>query len=126
MSSVIDASALLALLQDEPGANRVADALSDAIISAVNVSEVVAKLCDNGFEPDLARETLEILPLNVVDFDLPQAIEAGLLRRATRSIGLSLGDRACLALAARSAVPAITADQAWARLEIGISVTLIR
>jgi PIN domain nuclease of toxin-antitoxin system len=126
MSSVIDASALLALLQDEPGANRVADALSDAIISAVNVSEVVAKLCDNGFEPDLAREMLEILPLNVVDFDLPQAIEAGLLRRATRSIGLSLGDRACLALAARSAVPAITADQAWARLEIGISVTLIR
>lgn len=126
MSSVIDASALLALLQDEPGANRVADALSDAIISAVNVSEVVAKLCDNGFEPDQARETLEILPLNVVDFDLPQAIEAGLLRRATRSFGLSLGDRACLALAARSGVSAMTADRAWAQLEIGIPVDLIR
>ncbi len=126
MNAVIDASALLAMLQDEPGGDRVAEALPDAVISAVNVSEVVAKLCDNGFKPDQVRETLDMLPLNVVDFDLPQAVEAGALRPRTRALGLSLGDRACLALAARSGASAMTTDRAWAQLEIGISVDVIR
>ena len=126
MNTVIDASALLAMLQDEPGGDRVVAALPDAAISAVNVSEVVAKLCDKGFQPDQARETLEMLAMNVVDFDQPQAVEAGLLRRTTRAFGLSLGDRACLALAARSDASAMTTDRAWAQIEIGISVDVIR
>lgn len=126
MNAVIDASALLAMLQDEPGGDRVAEALPDAVISAVNVSEVVAKLCDNGFKPDQVRETLEMLPLNVVDFDLPQAVEAGTLRPKTRALGLSLGDRACLALAARLGGPAMTTDGIWTKLELGVSVELIR
>lgn len=126
MRAVIDASALLALLQDEPGSDRVAEALPDALISAVNLSEVVAKLCDKGFEPDEARETMELLPLNVVAFDTAQAIEAGLLRASTRTLGLSLADRACLALAARSGASALTTDRAWARLGLGIDVDVIR
>jgi PIN domain nuclease of toxin-antitoxin system len=126
MSSVIDASALLAMLQDEPGGDRVVAALPDAFISAVNISEVVAKLCDKGFQPDQARETLEMLSLNVVDFDMSQAVAAGGLRPSTRSLGLSLGDRACLALAASSGVTALTTDRAWARLEVGVLVDVIR
>ncbi|HUF55115.1 MAG TPA: type II toxin-antitoxin system VapC family toxin [Thermohalobaculum sp.] len=126
MSAVIDASALLALLQEEAGGERVAEALSDAIISTVNVSEVVAKLCDKGFEPDEARETVELLPLNAIDFDLPQAMEAGMLRSGTRSQGLSLADRACLALAARSGGVALTTDRAWSQLDVGIEVELVR
>lgn len=126
MSGVIDASALLALLQDEPGSDHVAAALPEAIISAVNVSEVVAKLCDKGFKADEARETIELLPLNVIDFDLPQAVETGLLRGPTRALGLSLADRACLALAARSESKALTTDRAWAKLDLGIAVDVIR
>ncbi len=126
MIPVIDASALLALLQDEPGGDRVAEALPDAVISAVNIAEVVTKLCDKGFQPDQARDTLEMLSLNVVDFDLAQAVAVGALRRTTRAFGLSLGDRACLALAARSGASAMTTDRAWAQLEIGISVDVIR
>jgi PIN domain nuclease of toxin-antitoxin system len=126
MNTVIDASALLAMLQDEPGSDRVVEALPDAVISTVNIAEVVAKLCDKGFEQGQARETLELLSLNIVDFDLPQAVAAGGLRHATRAFGLSLGDRACLALAVRSGASAMTTDQAWAQLKIGISVDLIR
>ena len=126
MSVVIDASALLALLQDEPGSDGVAEALPEAIISAVNVSEVVAKLCDKGFESDEARETIELLPLNVIDFDLAQAVETGLLRGPTRALGLSLADRACLALAARSESKALTADRAWAKVDVGIDIHVIR
>ncbi len=126
MSTVIDASALLALLQDEPGAERVAEALTEAAISAVNLSEVVAKLRDRGFEADKAREAVGLLPLNVIAFDTDQAIEAGLLRGPTRTLGLSLADRACLALAARSDRTALTTDRAWARLDIGIAVDVIR
>ena len=126
MSSVLDASALLAMLQGEPGGDRVAEALPDAVISAVNIAEVVAKLRDKGLAQNQARETLEILSLNVVEFDLSQAIEAGGLRPSTRDYGLSLGDRACLALAARVGATALTTDRAWAQLEIGISVDVIR
>jgi len=126
MTAVIDASALLAMLQGEPGAERVAEVLNDATISAVNLSEVVAKLTDNGVTSDAARATLESLSLNVIAFDTGQAVEAGLLRRSTRALGLSLGDRACLALAARTGRPAMTTDRHWARLEIAVNVDVIR
>ncbi len=126
MTSVLDASALLAMLQGEPGGDRVAEAIPDAVISAVNITEVVAKLCDKGLAQKQARETMEILSLNVVEFDMSQAIEAGGLRPSTRDYGLSLGDRACLALAARVGATALTTDRAWAQLEIGISVDVIR
>jgi ribonuclease VapC len=126
MTAVVDASALLALLQSEPGADRVAEALPEAAISAVNLSEVVAKLNERGFDHDQAANTVDSLGLNVVDFDSAQALEAGMLRRATRALGLSLGDRACLALALRRRAPALTTDRSWAALEIHVDVEVIR
>ena len=96
---VLDASALLCLLFDEPGADRVEQVLHEAFVSAANLSEVVAKLIDRGLEGGEALADLRELDFEVVAFDRGQAERAGLLRATTREAGLSLGDRACLALA---------------------------
>lgn len=126
-STVLDASALLALLQQETGAVRVAQAITvGAAISTVSVSEVVAKLSEAGVPDDVIRAALEQLGLETVPFDAELAYAAGLLRRETRQAGLSLGDRACLALARRLSLPALTADHLWASLDIGIAVAVIR
>ena len=95
-------------------------------MSAVNLSEVVAKLTDLGYAADFVSERLTRLDLDVRPFDHAQAEQAGLLRPATRPLGLSLGDRACLALAAALKRTAVTADRAWAQLDIGVPVELIR
>jgi PIN domain nuclease of toxin-antitoxin system len=124
--AVWDASALLVVLNSEPGAERLASELGDALISAVNVSEVVAKLADAGMPEDDLREALTGLPLEVVAFDEGTAYVAGLLRPATRARGLSMGDRACLALALTLALPAVTADRTWQKLEIGVEVRTLR
>jgi ribonuclease VapC len=124
---VLDASALLALLQNEPGAEVVADLLPAGAMSAVNLAEVVAKLIDHGVPLEDAREALDGLPIDVHAFDRDDAFAAGELRRVTRGVALSLGDRACLALAARLGVAAVTADRAWVSLGHSIApVTLIR
>ena len=126
---VLDASALLALLNREPGEERVADALAaGAIISAVNLSEVVAKLAEIGMPQAEIREAVEPLGLGVVDFDAEGAFTAGLLRPDTRAAGLSLGDRACLALGKQRGVPVLTADQSWGGLDLGseVAITMLR
>ena len=108
-NAVLDASALLALLQDEPGSDRVLESLPGALVCSVNLSEVVAKLTELGMpEPDI-RVALS-LGLEVVAFDEALAYSAGALRPATRPAGLSLGDRACLALA-RSNCPSLYLPQ---------------
>lgn len=125
---VLDASALIALVLREPGYELVAAVLPGALISAVNLAEVTAKLIDLGLSPDrAARLPLEVRP-QVVPFDLEQATMAGQLRKATRPLGLSLGDRCCLALARTMNVSALTADRAWRALpdEVGVDVVLIR
>jgi len=123
---VIDASALLALLSAEPGADIVVQALPGAVISAVNLSEVVAKLGQAGLPENAARQALRPLGLRVEPFDEEQAYQAGLLHAATRRLGLSLGDRACLGLAQKLGVTALTADKTWADLSTGASVRVIR
>ena len=123
---VLDASALLALLNAEPGAELVAEALPEAAVSAVNFSEVVAKLSEASMPEEAIRDTLQGLSLEVVPFDLDQAYEAGLLRSATRRVGLSLGDLGCLSLARRLNLPALTADQTWERLSADARVRVIR
>lgn len=123
---VLDSSAVLAVLRDEPGAEQVRDRLTQAVISAVNYAEVVSKLVDQGAAGDLAIRAAGELGLFVTPLDEPTATRAGALRETTRSHGLSLGDRACLALAERSGLPVLTADRAWADLDLGIEVVLIR
>ena len=123
---VLDASALLALLNAETGAESVAAALPDAAVSAVNLSEVAAKLAEAGMPEKAIRDALHTLPLVITPFDREQAYEAGLLRPSTRGMGLSLGDRGCLSLAKRLGVPALTADKSWARLAVGVKVRVIR
>ncbi|MBI4282393.1 MAG: type II toxin-antitoxin system VapC family toxin [Chloroflexi bacterium] len=126
VKAVLDASALLALLNGEPGADIVAEALSEAAVSAINVSEVVAKLAEAGMPEGAIREALEGLLLDIVPFDLAQAYVAGLLRPSTRSVGLSLGDRGCLSLAQMLDLPALTADRTWEHLSTDIKVRVIR
>ncbi len=123
---VLDASALLALLNGEPGADIVAETLPEAAVSAVNISEVVAKLAEAGMPEEALREALQGLLLNVIPFDLAQAYVAGLLRPSTKGMGLSLGDRSCLSLARVLGLPALTADRTWELLSAGIEVRVIR
>lgn len=124
--AVIDASALLALLNAEPGADIVAEVLPGGVISAVNLSEVVAKLCEAGMPEKAIRQALQPLGLEIVPFDEEQSYQAGLLRTSTQDMGVSLGDRACLSLAKMLGVVALTADRAWAGLSVGATIRVIR
>lgn len=123
---VLDASAILALLSSEPGADMVASVIPRGLVSAVNLSEVVAKLTDAAVPNETIHEAIEGLGLDIVPFDVGQAYDAGLLRSLTRAAGLSMGDRACLSLARRLGLPALTADRAWSELGLGVDVEMIR
>jgi PIN domain nuclease of toxin-antitoxin system len=125
-SAVLDTSALLAYVKGEPGADLVASLIGDAVISAVNFAEAVTKLVEKGATLDVARMALGVASIEVVDFDRALAERAGALVAKTKVAGLSLGDRSCLALAARERVPAVTGDRAWARLSLDVDVRLIR
>ena len=123
---VLDASAVIAELFEEPGADAVHDALeSGAIMSAVNVAEVAAKLNADGWED--ADVPLVFEGIDIVPFDTRQALLSGRYRQATRHLGLGLGDRACLAVAHAAQAPALTADRVWGSLRIeGVKVMCIR
>ena len=132
MPGVLDASGLLAYLKREPGEERVAQAMAGGlVISSVNLAEVLAKLADAGADPDQASTTLierGILngTVTIEPFTDGDALASAKLRRATASAGLSLADRACLALASRLSVPALTADRVWSALDTGVVVQVIR
>ena len=132
MTAVLDASALLALLKGEPGAERVAEALErGAYLSAVNLAEVLSKLADWGEDPAEAQARMAQVGLlgaavEVLPFTGEDALEVARLRALTRAHGLSFGDRACLALARRLGLPALTAERAWAELDLGIPVEVLR
>lgn len=119
---VIDASAALTYLLDEPGSDRVAPHLQDGLISAVNLSEVVARLVRTGADPMRAH----YLGCRIIPFDADLADRAGRLWPTTARLGLSLGDRACLALALRERLPVLTADRAWGELSLDIDLVLVR
>ena len=123
---VLDSSALLCLLNGELGAERVVEALPSAVIGAVNLAEVVTKLRERGLSVEEVEEVLGGLNLDVRPLTAAQAYATGHLRLVTRGQGLSLGDRACLALAAELGAPALTADQVWAKLDAGMAVQVIR
>jgi len=126
VEAVLDASAILALLQDEPGSGAVEEVLGDSIVSAVNHSEIIGKLMEKQPSESAVESLLSFLVYVVVDFDTELAWRTGLLRPATRAFGLSLGDRACLALGQREQLPVFTADRRWAELDVGVDIKLIR
>jgi ribonuclease VapC len=129
MPVILDASAVLAVLFQEPGQDVVKAALgSGAAISAANIAEAMARLVKDGMASEPAARALSALPMTLHALDYDLAIRAGAMFVQTRPFGLSLGDRACLALALRERLPVLTADRIWAQAGpvVGVEVRLIR
>jgi ribonuclease VapC len=131
--NILDASAILALLAQEKGKDLVLESLRarPTRVSSVNVCEVLGRLYDGGMQHDIAIRAMDALRMTVVDFDYRAALEAAALKSRTKSIGASLGDRACLALAhaahkAGDTPTVLTADRLWARIHWPFKVTVIR
>jgi ribonuclease VapC len=125
-TAVLDASALLALLNEEPGGVAVAALAESTAISSVSWCEAFGKLRAAGVPDEELRTTMGETGIAVVPFARDDAEVAGDLLPRTRILGLSLADRACLALAGRLGVPAVTADRAWATLDVGVDIVCIR
>ncbi|MBW4553142.1 MAG: type II toxin-antitoxin system VapC family toxin [Aphanocapsa sp. GSE-SYN-MK-11-07L] len=125
-SYVLDASALLALLQQETGTDKVVAVLQDSAVSTVNWSEVIQKSLAYGIDTDAMQDEFEALGVEIIPFTISQAEVAAQLWQQTKVVGLSFGDRACLALAMEQQAIAVTADKTWAQLTIGIGIHVIR
>ncbi len=123
---VLDASVLLAILKDEPFDQAVLDVLEGAVMSTVNIAEVISALFDHGLHNSPRVDALFGLLSRTVPFSETQAYSSGRLRTITRAYGMSLGDRACLALALELDAEVYTADRAWASLAVGVPIHLIR
>ena len=125
-SAVLDSSVVLAVLNEEPGAAAAIDLIPSALLSSVNLGEVVTKLTERGVPRSEVRDMIDRLECEVVPFDRTQALAAGFLHAATGRKGLSLGDRACVGLGLARELPVYTADRPWAELDLGIDIRLIR
>lgn len=125
-AAVLDASALIALIKDEPGADAVSEVAGKAALSTVNWAEVLEVLASLGLPIHQRRDQIERLGVTLVPLSSGQAEAAAAMRTATREAGLSLADRACLALARDLGIPALTADRAWREVDVGVEVQLLR
>ena len=125
---VLDASAVLALLFDEPGAAKVRQRIHGGLLGTTNMAEILAKLVDRGLPIDEAAKAIGMLGMEVVPFFEVHAQTSSAMRLSTRSVGLSLGDRACLALALERDLPALTAERRWPEIAdaVGVKVEVIR
>ena len=121
---VLDSSALIALINDEPGSDRVKRALSGSIMSAVNVSEVVAVLIRLSMPHDKIHVLIKNLVHAVIPFNEEQAFIAGYLYTETKVKGLSFGDRACLSLGKVKNMPVLTSDRKWSEVDCGVQVEI--
>jgi PIN domain nuclease of toxin-antitoxin system len=124
--AVLDASALLAFLRREPGAEKVAAVLTHSCISAVNLAETYGKMVEYGNYLEEVAFQIERLRIAVVPFDDGHARIAASFWKHTRSVGMSLGDRACLALALQTGLPALTTEGEWLKCDTGVQVVKIR
>lgn len=125
-SVVLDASAILAAIREEPGGDQVRAIARHATVSAVNHAEVVTFLVRAGRRAETLRDLRAQIGYRIVVFDEPQAFECGRLHRFTHHLRLSLSDRACLALARLCGHEVLTADRAWTKLQIGVAIRAIR
>ncbi len=124
--AVLDASAVLALMMGEHGADRVTTVLPGALMSAVNVAEIVAKFVERDMLASAkAYRCIQDLGIEIVPFTGDQALVSGALRWLTKDFGLSLGDRSCLALAKERNLPVLTADRAWLKIAEAALVQVI-
>jgi PIN domain nuclease of toxin-antitoxin system len=123
---VIDTSAFLAIFRDEAGADKASARLPKSVMSAVNVSEGLMRGAEKGVPVRLMRDLIAAQQVRIVPFDESLAVEAALLRPTTKHLGLSFADRACIATAAKSDATVVTADRAWANLDLPCPVELIR
>lgn len=126
MAVVLDASALLAYLREEPGADLVDGLLVDARMASVNWAEVVQKSVSTGVNVNGMFEDLQALGMRIEPFLPVDGERAGRLWPLTRRQGLSLGDRACLSLGLRLGLTVVTCDRAWAQLPIELEIQLLR
>ena len=128
---MLDASAVMALLRDEPGSSVVVEAIAaGTTISVVNWAEVLSKVAGEGDDPEMVASRLSVTGEEVVIWiealTAADCMEVGRMRPITKAQGLSLADRACLALAERLGVPALTTDREWAKADVAAEVQLIR
>ena len=126
MAKVLDASAVLAFLLSEKGADAALAAMPGSLISTVNIVEVFSRMVDYGSPDEDVRQSIKELGLVPVSFDEDLATRSGALRRETASLGLSVGDRACLATAMKLGATVVTADRAWLKLKLGVVIECIR
>lgn len=123
---VLDASALLTLLYQEPGHEVVSAHFPDCCISTVNLTEVVSRFVRDGHASQPVWQKLKATSIEFVPFSVEQAILASHLLSRTQPYGLSLADRACIALALLRGAPALTADRAWSQVQVGVTIRTIR
>lgn len=114
------------MLKREPGSDVVSRELAGAIISAVNYTEIVSWIVLTGGDAEFLLDAVSRMGLDIAPFEEEQAVLTGRLIKKTKSFGLSLGDRACLALALQRGLPVMTADRAWRDLDLGVEIRLIR
>ena len=125
-TSVLDTSAVIAYMLREPGWEKVQRSLSGGLLSTVNLCEVLSKFSERGEKAETILSDVLELGLELIAFTPAQALSAAMLRPVTRHLGLSLGDRACIALGLERAATVLTADAAWAGLEAPHQITVIR
>jgi ribonuclease VapC len=125
-SCVFDASAALALLLGEPGADRVDMMRAGGIWSTINYAEVLTKLSDVSGSPEGTRLRVDRLELTPIPFDVEQAAIAASLRTVAKPLGLSLADRCCLALALSRQLPVLTGDRKWQKAGLDLEIIPIR
>lgn len=124
----MDASAIMAILFEEPGGDVALHHADNAAVSAVTLAEVATKLNERGLDASYTRNILSPFQFDIHPFGRDEAFACAALRSLTRAKGLSLGDRACLALASRLGLPAVTADRAWSQVAdaVGVDIRQIR
>lgn len=122
----LDASALLCFMFQEEGSERVSEYLSNACLSTVNLSEVIGRFTRDGHDAEIVISNIRSTAIQIIPFDESQATIAASIQPSTQPQGLSLGDRACLALAISKEIPALTADKIWQSVDLQVEIILVR